>query len=165
MPIILTSSIRAEDDSAYGRSKKAAEATLFEFANRTGTPALIFRLANVFGKWCRPNYNSVVATFCHNIARGIPITVNDAVTPLSLVYIDDVVAAIVDTVLTRPAGTGYREVAPIFETSVGEVAELIQHFRSERREAWIDSVGVGLVRALYATYISYLPPPRVQPTR
>jgi UDP-2-acetamido-2,6-beta-L-arabino-hexul-4-ose reductase len=158
VPVILTSSTRAEDDSAYGRSKKAAETTLIEFANRIANPATILRLANVFGKWCRPNYNSVVATFCHNIARDIPITVHDAAAPLSLVYIDDVVAAIVDVVLTRPDYTGYREVSPVFKTSVGEVAKLIQGFRSDRREGLIDSVGAGMIRALYATYVSYLPP-------
>ena len=158
IPIILTSSIRAGDDSAYGSSKLSAEAALLEFARRTGSPAWIFRLANVFGKWCRPNYNSAVATFCHNIARGMPITVNDDKAPLSLIYIDDVVAAILDLALTCPDGAGYREAAPIYETTVGEVADLIRGFGSNRQETPLGAVGVGLTRALYATYVSYLPP-------
>jgi len=158
IPIILTSSARADDDSAYGLSKKAAEETLLAFADRTGNPVHIFRLPNVFGKWCRPNYNSAVATFCHNVARGLPITVNDPSAPLSLVYIDDVVAAIIDLATARPAGRGFRTVAPVYRTTVGEVADLIRRFRDDRRDALIESVGVGLIRALYATFVAALPP-------
>ena len=157
VPIILTSSTRATDESAYGLSKKAAEETLLAFADRTGNPVQIFRLPNVFGKWCRPNYNSAVATFCHNIARGLPIIVNDASASLSLVYIDDVIAAITDLVITRPDGCGYRQVEPIYQTSVGEVADLIRRFRADREDALIETVGVGLVRALYATYVAAMP--------
>jgi UDP-2-acetamido-2,6-beta-L-arabino-hexul-4-ose reductase len=158
IPIILTSSIRAKEDSPYGLSKKAAEEALLAFADRTGNPVHIFQLPNVFGKWCRPNYNSAVATFCHNIAHGLPIQVNDATTPLSLVYIDDVVAAIIDLVMTPSQRGGYRQVTPVYETSVGEVAELIARFRDDRREALIETVGAGFPRALYATYVAAMPP-------
>lgn len=157
VPIILTSSIRAEDDSPYGYSKRAAEEELLAFGERTGNPVHVFRLPNVFGKWCRPNYNSAVATFCHNIARGLPITVNDPGAALSLVYVDDVVAAIVGLLSAPPARSGYREVAPVYDTTVGEVAELLHRFRDDREAGLIEAVGVGFVRALYATYVSALP--------
>jgi len=158
IPIVLTSSTQAEGDSPYGLSKKAAEETLLAFAERTANPVHIFRLTNVFGKWCRPNYNSAVATFCHNVARGLPITVHDAAAPLALVYVDDVVAAIIEIMTTRPDGGGYSEVSPVYETSVGEVAGMIRRFHTDREKGLIDSVGVGLVRALYATYVASLPP-------
>jgi UDP-2-acetamido-2,6-beta-L-arabino-hexul-4-ose reductase len=158
IPVILTSSTQAEGDTPYGLSKKAAEQALFSFGDRTGNPAYIFRLANVFGKWCRPNYNSVIATFCHNVARGLPITVNDECAGLSLVYIDDVVGAIVDVMMAAPQRQGYFEVSPIYQTTVGEVAELIRRFRTDRQEGFVETVGVGLVRALYATYVASTPP-------
>ena len=158
IPIILTSSIRAEDDNPYGRSKKAAEKALLDFAAAEGTPAYIFRLPNVFGKWCQPNYNSAVATFCHNVARGLPITVNDPKAPLSLVYVDDVVSAIVDLIGAPTAETGYREVRPVYDTTVGAVADLVTRFKADRENALIENVGVGLIRALYATYVAALPP-------
>ena len=157
IPIILTSSIRAEDDNPYGRSKKAAEQALLAFGDRTGNPVHLFRLPNVFGKWCRPNYNSAVATFCHNIARGKPITVNDPSAALPLVYIDDVIAAIL-TLLDAPEdGSGYRGVEPVYNTTVGAVADLLQRFHADRLEAMIETVGTGLTRALYATYVAALP--------
>jgi UDP-2-acetamido-2,6-beta-L-arabino-hexul-4-ose reductase len=158
VPIILTSSIHADGDSAYGQSKKAGELALLAFAEASGNPAHIFRLPNVFGKWCRPNYNSAVATFCHNVARGLPISVNDPAAPLSLVYIDDVVSAIIDLVVAAPGGHRYHEVTPVYNTTVGAIAGLIQQFRDDRADAMIESVGVGLTRALYATYVSALPP-------
>jgi len=157
VPIILTSSIRADDDNPYGHSKRAAEEELLAFGERTGNPVHVFRLPNVFGKWCRPNYNSAVATFCHNIARGLPITVNDPGAALSLVYVDDVVAAIVALLSSPPPGSGYREVAPVYETTVGEVAELLHRFRDDRESGLIETVGVGFVRALYATFVAALP--------
>lgn len=157
IPIILVSSAKAAETSAYGLSKKAAEDALIAFADRTGNPAVIFRLPNVFGKWCRPNYNSAVATFCHNIARGLPITIDNPSAPLSLVYVDDVVAAIIAAAQASPGGLEHRSVEPVYETTVGEVADLISRFRDDRDDGLIESVGVGLTRALYATYVAALP--------
>lgn len=157
IPVVLTSSIRAEDNSDYGVSKRAAEEALLAFGETSGNPVHIFRLPNVFGKWCRPNYNSAVATFCHNIARGLPITVNDSTAPLSLVYVDDVVAAIVKLLTDPQATPGYTQVAPVYETTVGAVANLIQRFHSDRPDARIDAVATGLIRALYSTYVAALP--------
>lgn len=157
IPVVLTSSIRAEDDSDYGVSKRAAEEALLAFGESSGNPVHIFRLPNVFGKWCRPNYNSAVATFCHNIARGLPITVNDPAAPLSLVYVDDVVGAIVSLLNDPLAATGYRQVAPVYDTTVGGVVNLIQGFHGDRADARIGPVGTGLIRALYSTYVAALP--------
>lgn len=155
---ILTSSAKAVDDTAYGVSKRAAEDVLLALAKRSGAPVAIFRLPNVFGKWCRPNYNSAVATFCHNVARDLPISVTDAAAPLSLVYIDDVVDAFVGLIDARDFATGFHEVAPVYETTVGAVADTIRGFRTDRDDNLIANVGTGLARALYATYVSYLPP-------
>lgn len=157
IPIILTSSIHAESDSAYGHSKKAAEDALMTFAKSSGNPVHIFRLPNVFGKWCRPNYNSAVSTFCHNISRGLPITITDPLAPLSLVYIDDVVSAIVALIQTPPSRSGYVDISPVYQTTVGFVADIIRRFRDDRGEGLIEEVGGGLTRALYATYVASLP--------
>jgi len=156
-PIIYTSSVRAEGDDDYGRSKRAAEDELFEYGQRSGAAIHVFRLPNVFGKWARPNYNSAVATFCHNIARELPISVHDPVAPLRLVYIDDVIDAFIDVIEGR-AQAGFLDVAPIYETTVGETADTIRGFRADRSDNLIDEVGTGLVRALYATYVAALPP-------
>jgi UDP-2-acetamido-2,6-beta-L-arabino-hexul-4-ose reductase len=144
MPIIYASSAKAVDDTEYGRSKRAGEEHLLRLSEDTGAPVYLFRLVNVFGKWARPNYNSAVATFCHNIPRGLPITVNDPAAPLLLVYVDDVVEAFLDVL--------------VYETTVGSVADAIQGFRSDRAENLIDQVGTDLTRALYATYVAALPP-------
>jgi UDP-2-acetamido-2,6-beta-L-arabino-hexul-4-ose reductase len=157
IPIILTSSIQAEGDSTYGISKRAAETALLAFAERSGNPAYVLRLPNVFGKWCRPNYNSAVATFCHNVARGLPITVNDPAAPLALVYIDDVVEGIVSLLDAGDGVSGFREIDPVYRTTVGAVADLIRRFRDDRAEALVETVGVGMTRALYATYVAALP--------
>jgi UDP-2-acetamido-2,6-beta-L-arabino-hexul-4-ose reductase len=158
IPVLLASSAMAEAPSDYGRSKKAAEDRLLAHAEAAGTPVAIFRLPNVFGKWCRPNYNSAVATFCHNIARDLPITINDPAAPLTLVYIDDVIGCFLDLVAREAVATGFHSVAPVYQTTVGEVAETIRGFRSDRGANRIADVGRGLTRALYATYVSYLPP-------
>jgi UDP-2-acetamido-2,6-beta-L-arabino-hexul-4-ose reductase len=157
LPVILASSAKAADPSPYGLSKKAAEDALFDYAARTGAPAAIYRLPNIFGKWARPNYNSGVATFCHNVARDLPITVHDRAAPLSLVYVDDVIDAFIAQ-MDQGFATGFHEVAPVYDTTVGEVADIIRGFRSDRADNMIANVGTGLLRALYATYVSYLPP-------
>ena len=161
VPIIYTSSTQAARDNPYGVSKRAAEAELQAFAARSGAPVHVFRLPNVFGKWCRPNYNSAVATFCHNIARGLPIQINDPAAPVALVYVDDVVArfiALMDGADAACDGEGFAAVTPQYTTTVGELARLIETFRASRETLLTERVGSSLVRALYATYVSYLPP-------
>jgi UDP-2-acetamido-2,6-beta-L-arabino-hexul-4-ose reductase len=157
IPVIYSSSMRAEGDDVYGRSKRAGEDILFNHANKTGGKLHIFRLPNVFGKWARPNYNSAVATFCHNIARNLPITINDRDAPLRLVYIDDVVDAFL-AAIDGQTPVGFNEVEPVYATTVGAVGDTIRGFRDDRADNLIDAVGTGLKRALYATYVSMLPP-------
>lgn len=156
--VVFASSIQATLDNPYGQSKRAAEETLLRHARETGSTAHVFRLINVFGKWCRPDYNSVVATFCHNIARGLPVHVDDPVAPLKLVYVDDVVDAFTALLAKRHSGTGYVEAGPVYETTVGELERTLREFGNSRSTLLTDRVGIGLIRALYATYISYLPP-------
>lgn len=159
-PVVYASSTQAALDNAYGRSKKAAEDRLQRHAAATGAPVQLFRLTNVFGKWSRPNYNSAVATFCHQVARGLPVTVNDPAAPLRLVYVDDVVAAFVAR-LGEPAASGSQvEAGPVYETTVGELAQTLQGFAASRESLVTPRVGTGLVRALYATFVSFLPPER-----
>lgn len=156
--VAYASSTQAALENAYGRSKRDAETALFEYAARTGASVYVFRLTNVFGKWARPFYNSAVATFCHQAAVGLPFTIHDPNSPLRLLYIDDVSAAFVRLLEARDDVSGFMDVEPVYETSVGEVARLLQGFVDSRTSLVTSRVGVGFVRALYATYISYLPP-------
>lgn len=158
IPLVYSSSIQAVQDNIYGASKRAGEAAVAALSAVPGQACAIFRLPNVFGKWCRPNYNSVVANFCHNIARGLPIQINDPDASLSLVYVDDVVDAIINTIRMPEVGIKWCEVHPSYLTTVGAVADLIRSFRSSRETLVTEPVGTGLTRALYATYVSYLPP-------
>ncbi len=157
VPVIYSSSTQAEADNPYGASKRAAEDHLRAYAKATGAPVAIYRLPNVFGKWARPNYNSAIATFCHNIARDLPITVNDPSAPLTLVYVDDVIEAFLGWLKAPEAVDGFAEVPVVYRTTVGEVADQIRSFRSIRETHTAGPVGVGLTRALYATYVSALP--------
>ena len=160
IPIVFTSSIQADLANAYGRSKLGAERALRATAREHGLAAHIFRLPNVFGKWCKPNYNSAVATFCHNIARDMPITVNDPIAPVTLVYVDDVISRflqLMDGSDAAPDADGMESVTPQYTTTVGELAEQIQAFRDSRSNLMTERVGRGLLRALYSTYVSYLP--------
>lgn len=157
IPLIFTSSIQAERDNPYGASKRAGEEAVARLAEEPGQSCILFRLPNVFGKWCRPNYNSAVATFCHNIARGEAIRVDDPVAPLSLVYVDDVADAIIAALRNSEPGLVRAAVDPVYSTTVGEVADLIQGFRASRDTLVTERVGTGLIRALYSTYVSYLP--------
>ncbi len=159
-PIVYTSSIQAVLDNAYGHSKRAAEEALLQLAAVHGSPVYLFRLPNVFGKWARPNYNSVVATFCHNIARDLPIQVNDPSATVSLVYIDDVVAGFVGMLEVGASDGPFCAIQPQYNVTVGYLAEQIRAFRDSRNTLVTERVGTGLVRALYATYVSYLPPDR-----
>jgi UDP-2-acetamido-2,6-beta-L-arabino-hexul-4-ose reductase len=158
VPVAYASSTQATLDNPYGASKRAAEEALLRHARDTGAVVHVFRLTNVFGKWSRPNYNSAVATFCHNIARGLPITVHDPATPLRLVYIDDVVEAFV-RLLAEPASPGgISEPGPIHDTTVGELADTLHGFAASRQTLVTPRVGTGLARILWATYVSFLPP-------
>lgn len=160
IPVVFTSSTQATLDNAYGQSKRAAEDAFFVLQNRYGVPVHVFRLPNVFGKWARPNYNSVVATFCHNVIRDLPIKVNDPAAPLTLVYVDDVVQRFVDLLDGADAAVdadGFTTVTPQYSTTVGALAEQVQSFKDSRTSLVTGRVGAGLVRALYSTYVSYLP--------
>lgn len=161
IPILYSSSIQAElNDSPYAQSKRAAEQALTDASEQHAIPIHIFRLPNVFGKWCRPNYNSVVATFCWNIARGLPIEIRDADAPLTLVYIDDVVERFTQLLDGSPGvvdANGFELIGPQYQTTVGRLAEHIQQFRESRSTLTASHVGTGFLRALNATYLSYLP--------
>jgi UDP-2-acetamido-2,6-beta-L-arabino-hexul-4-ose reductase len=160
VPIVFTSSIQAGCDNPYGKSKRGAEDALLSAKRDSGIPVHIFQLPNVFGKWCKPNYNSAVATFCHNIARGLPIQVNDPAAPVTLVYVDDVIerfVALMDCADADAAPEDFSTVEPQYTTTVGELARDIQSFKDSRATLMTERVGTGLLRALYSTYVSYLP--------
>lgn len=157
-PIVISSSIQAELDNPYGRSKKAGEKLLFDYGKETGAKVLVYRFPNVFGKWCRPNYNSVIATFCHNIAHGLPIRVNDRETMLNLVYIDDVVTELINALNGQETKVGdYCHVSVVHSISLGEVADLVVSFKQSREERSIPSMSDPFTKKLYSTYLSYLP--------
>lgn len=170
IPIIFASSVhvgqantgsvsaRSPAHVAYGVSKLAAEKALERYAKATGAPIYIFRFSHVVGKWCRPNYNSVVATFCHNIARGLPIQVSDPAYPLKIVYIDDVVDTFARIMRGDLKCGPQCEVEPSYSITVGELAEQLRAFRLARDTGVMEAVGGGLIRALWSTYLSYLPP-------
>lgn len=161
VPVVYASSIQAAQDNPYGNSKREAEKALTDYAAGSGAAVNIFRLPNVFGKWCRPNYNSVVATFCHNIARGLPITVNDPAAEVRLVYVDDVVTQfmrLLDGLQVPVDPEGFTTVEPQYTATVGEIARLIEGFHASRATLMTDRVGSGFARGLHSTYLSYLPP-------
>jgi UDP-2-acetamido-2,6-beta-L-arabino-hexul-4-ose reductase len=157
--IVLASSTQAARDNPYGRSKLAAERALEAYAGRTGAPVVIYRLPGVFGKWCRPNYNSVVATFCHNIARDLPIAISDPSHVVQLVHVDDVVARFL-THLDGPAGAGVArgEAGPVFTVSLGDLADRLRGFRAMRDTLLVADASDPLTRRLFGTYTSYIPP-------
>lgn len=161
IPVIYTSSTQAESDNPYGLSKRAAEDALFALMHTQDLPVHVFRLPNVFGKWCKHDYNSVVATFCYNIARDLPISINDATKTLTLVHVDDVIESfiqIMDGSEIETDANGYATVRPQYNIMVGELADYIRRFKDSRTSLMTERVGDGLLRALYATYVSYLPP-------
>jgi len=157
VPLVLASSTQVERENPYGRSKLAAELAVNALAQATGNPCVVFRLPGVFGKWCKPNYNSVVATFCYNLSRNLPIQINDQSTSLHLVYIDDVVHAVLNALETPTPGCVQMAVEPQYSITLGELAAQICAFAQCRTTLMIERVGEGLVRALYATYVSYFP--------
>lgn len=181
-PILLSSSIQAELDNPYGRSKRLAEEALKKYAENSGAVAIIYRLKNVFGKWSRPNYNTVVATFCHNIARDLPITISDPAHEIELIHIDDVVKAFVSE-LEREQGSKfkvqdskfkdqssehdfrapktrgkviYRQVSPSYRITLGRLAEIIRSFRAMRKTLETPEFSDPFIHKLYGMYLTYL---------
>lgn len=159
-PVMNASSIQAALENPYGKSKKAGEDMMFAYGKETGAKIYIYRFPNVFGKWCRPNYNSAVATFCHNIAHGLPIQVNDRATMMRLVYIDDVVEELLQALDGHPHVNldGYCFVPTVHEVSLGEIVNLLYSFRESRKNLMIPDFTPGsFEKKLYSTYLSYLP--------
>ena len=168
-PVLLASSIQASltgrfAGSPYGQSKKAAEELLLAYSQETGADGLIYRLPNLFGKWCRPNYNSVVATFCHNISRELPITVSDPAVELELVYIDDLIDEILDAMEGRPHRSegAYCRVPVSHRVTLGEIVRLLHSFHDQPRTLLLPEIPEGsFEKKLYSTYLSYLPPEKI----
>lgn len=158
IPLLVTSSTQAEFSNPYGVSKRAAELACEQLAKRHGNPVVVYRLPGVFGKWSQPNYNTVVATFCYNIANGLPIQINDPFAVIKLVYIDDVVDDFIRRLKEPQDGLSWCEVSPVYETSLSDLASQIEAFKNCRSSLVAERVGAGFVRALYATYVSYLAP-------
>jgi len=158
-PIMLSSSIQASLDNDYGKSKKAGEDLFFAYQKETGAKVYVYRFFNLFGKWCRPNYNSVIATFCNNIANGLPIQVNDESVVLSLCYIDDVVDELISALEDNatPTDDGFYTVKAIYKRSLGDIAKLIYSFRESRENKSVIDTSDEFTAKLYATYLSYLP--------
>ena len=158
IPVLYTSSSQININNPYGVSKLAAEDALVALEKDTNSPVYLYRLRNVFGKWSKPNYNSVVATFCHNIANDLPIQINNTTALIHLVYIDDVVKDFLHLLEEQPTGVMWPEVSPEYTITVGELADQIKLFKASRESIIIEAVGSGLTRALYATYLSFLRP-------
>ena len=165
-PVLLSSSIQAALDNDYGKSKKAAEDAVAAYGEKTGAAVYVYRLANVFGKWCRPNYNSAVATWVYNIARDLPIMVRDPEATVTLVYIDDVVKRFVGCldVLTQRGGEaecakgeGILSVEPAYTRSLGKIVELIRSFHDEPKTLKVPDQADGFTKKLYSTYLAALP--------
>lgn len=157
-PVVMTSSIQTTLDNDYGKSKRKAEEVLFEHEKKYNSKVYIYRLPNVFGKWSRPNYNSVIATFCNNISRNEPIKINDPSVMLNLVYIDDVVKSFINVMEEKvKALEKYYEVKPSYRVSLDKIASLIKSFKSTREDLSIPNLSDEFEKKLYSTYLSYLP--------
>lgn len=155
--ILVTSSIQAELDNAYGKSKKQGEELIESYAKETGANAYIYRLPNVFGKWCRPNYNSAVATFCYNIARDEDVWVSDENREMTLVYIDDVVNSFINKLENEKKVEGYLSVEIEHNVKLGEIVNLLNGFRESRKTLLVPNMKNSFEKKLYSTYLSYLP--------
>ena len=162
LPIIFTSSIQSSLNNSYGISKKYAEEVLIKYSKVTGNKSIIFKLPNVFGKWCKPNYNSFVATFCHNIVKGKPINIHDDRAEVSLIYIDDLcksITASLKACISNPKGKSeFKTCTPIYKSTVGSVARKLYSFQENKDKTIVSNTGKGLDRALYSTYLSYFEP-------
>lgn len=161
-PVMISSSIQASLDNPYGESKRAGEQLLFDYAEETGAKVLVYRFPNLFGKWCRPNYNSAVATFCNNIANDLPITVNDPSVELHLVYIDDVVDELIGALTGGEHRDGAFCVVPTsHRITLGAIVDLLHAFRRMPETLEVpDTTTDGFAKKLYSTYLSYLPEDR-----
>ena len=157
MPIVITSSTHAELDNAYGRSKKLSEEALLEYSINTKANVFIYRFPNVFGKWCRPNYNSAVATFCNNIASGKEVWINDRNIELTLVYIDDVIRCLIKNLENNETLSGYTKVDIEHKVTLGQVVDLLNEFRESRTTLQISDMSDEFTKKLYSTYLSYIP--------
>ncbi|MBR3811325.1 MAG: capsular polysaccharide biosynthesis protein CapF [Agathobacter sp.] len=164
-PVMISSSIQAtcigRYDSEYGRSKKAGEELMFSYAKETGAKVLVYRFPNLFGKWCRPNYNSAVATFCNNIANDLPIVVNDPAVELELVYIDDLVAEMLDALEGKEhysEGKVYAQVPTAHKVTLGEIVTYLESFKKQPQTLVMPEIAENsFAKKLYSTYLSYLP--------
>lgn len=159
IPILLSSSIQALNDNAYGKSKRAGEQVLIDYATDTDANVFIYRYPNLFGKWSRPNYNTVIATWCHNISRDLPIVINDDAFELELVYIDDVVQEIVDAIQGRAnrVGEHFYSVPTSYKVSLGYIHQLLVKFKESRETLFVPNMSEGFETKLYSTYLSFLP--------
>ena len=158
-PVMISSSIQAELDNPYGLSKKAGEDLIFSYSDETGAKVLVYRLPNLFGKWCRPNYNSAVATFCNNIAHDLPITVNNRDVNMTLVYIDDLVSELISALKGEENKNGVFCKVPVeHKITLGEIVDLIYSFKESREnKSVLDMTDGSFSKKLYSTYLSYLP--------
>lgn len=157
-PVMISSSTQAALDNPYGESKRAGEKLLLDYSKETGAKVLIYRFPNVFGKWCRPNYNSVVATFCNNIANNLPIQMNNPSAVMNLVYIDDVVDELISALNCKEHRTGeYCEVPVVHTISLGDIVKLIKSFKQMPSNLTVPDLSDAFTKKLYSTYLSYLP--------
>lgn len=157
-PVMISSSIQAELDNPYGESKRAGEQLMFDYSADTGAKVLVYRYPNLFGKWCRPNYNSAVATFCNNIANGLPIQVNDPNVTLRLCYIDDVVDELIAALTGDEHSDGkYCYVPTVHEVKLGKIVELLNKFKAMPETLGVPTLSNGFEKALYTTFLSYFP--------
>lgn len=157
-PVMISSSIQAELDNPYGESKKAGEELLFNYGKETGSKVLVYRFPNVFGKWCRPNYNSAVATFCHNVAHDLPIKVNDPNVVMNLVYLDDVVNELINALEGKENKVDlFCEVPVVHTSTLGKIVDLIYSFKKSREDRSVPNMSDAFTKKLYSTYLSYLP--------
>lgn len=157
-PIMVSSSIQADLKNPYGESKKEAEQLVIAHGKETGARVLIYRFPNVFGKWARPNYNSAISTFCYNISRNQAIQINDYKAEMNLVYIDDVVNELINSLTGKENRINeYCKVSPVYRITLGEIVELIQSFKESRNNKSIPNMGDSFTKKLYSTYLSYIP--------
>ncbi len=160
-PIMISSSIQAELDNPYGLSKKAGEELILSYGKETNSKVFIYRFPNVFGKWCKPNYNSAVATFSYNIANDLPIKVNDPNVIMNLIYIDDLVKELICSLHGNENKKGnYCYVEPVYEVKLGKIVELLYSFKESRINFFVNDMSDGFTKKLYSSYLTYLPKDR-----
>lgn len=157
-PVMISSSVQAEKDNPYGESKRVGEYYIFEYGERNNVPVYVYRFSNLYGKWSKPNYNTVIATFCHNIAHGLPIQVNDPTVEITFQYIDDVVNELINCLEGNGTKTGKFYDVPEKDTrTLGEVAQLIKGFKESRKTLEVPDMSDSFTKNLYSTYLSFLP--------